>query len=269
MKTTECALAFALLATCATGAMGCGSSSSEGPNVAANDAGAADAAADGLWLGGDADVIVDAAWPVVDGGFALGDAGVLRADRFITKVVSFTPGECAGFGIPSMPGVVMGPPVGGGDDHGGTDVVSLGNAGEIVVSFEPNAIVDGPGVDLLVFENAFLYGNPPRPYAEPGEVSVSDDGVTWKTFACTATAYPYGACAGWHPVYSDPTNGISPVDPSVAGGDAFDLADVGLARARFVRVRDMAHETCGAPPNRGTSNGFDLDAMALVHAETM
>jgi len=209
----------------------------------------------------------DAGWIAVDGGFET-DAGVIRADRFVTKVVSFTPGDCAGFGIPNLPGVVMGPPVGGGDDQGSTDVVSLGNAGEIVVSFEPNAIVDGPGVDLLVFENPFnVGGDPNKPYAEPGEVSVSDDGVTWTTFPCTATSYPYGACAGWHPVYSNPTNGISPVDPKVAGGDAFDLADIGVSRARYVRVRDKSHETCPSAPPRPTTNGFDLDAMAIVNAE--
>ena len=266
MKTTGTWIALGC-ALAAAGAGGCGSSDGS-HSLAADDGGALDAG-QGLPLG-DAASAVDAAWPLVDGGFAVGDAGVIRADRFITKVVSFTPGECAGFGIPSMPGVVIGPPVGGGDDHGSTDVVSLGNAGEIIVSFEPNAIVDGPGVDLLVFENAFdIAGDPTHPYAEPGEVSVSDDGVSWKTFPCTATAYPYGACAGWHPVYSNATNGISPVDPSVAGGDPFDLADVGLARAKFVRVRDKANETCGTPPNRSTSNGFDLDAMAIVHAEKM
>lgn len=233
--------------------------------------GGADVAVDGGGVEGGADAGADASsadggWTVVDGGFET-DGAVLRADRFVTKVVSFTPGDCAGFGIPSMPGIVMGPPVGGGDDQGSTDVVSLGNGGEIVVSFEPNAIVDGPGVDLLVFENPFLIGgDPTKVFAEPGEVSVSDDGVTWATFPCTATMYPYGACAGWHPVYSNPSNGISPVDPRVAGGDGFDLADVGVKRARFVRVRDKTHEACSGG-GRVNTNGFDLDAMAIVNAD--
>jgi hypothetical protein len=209
----------------------------------------------------------DAAWMQVDGGYVIPDAGVVRADRFITKVVSFTPGDCAGFGQASMPAIVMGPPIGGGANQGSTDVVSLGGGGSIVVSFEPNAIVDGPGVDLLVFENPFyIGGDPMKPYAEPGEVSVSDDGVTWTTFPCTATSDPYGACAGWHPVYSNPDNGISPVDPATAGGDPFDLADVGVKRARYVRVVDKTHENCPAQPPRPTTNGFDLDAMSLVNA---
>ena len=206
--------------------------------------------------------------PRVDGGYLAPDGGVLPADRFVTKVVSFTSGECAGFGAGKMPDVVMGPPVGAGDTEGGLDVVSLGTGGEIVLSFEPNAIVDGPGVDVLVFENAFFAGgNPQDVAADPGEVSVSDDGVTWATFPCTATQAPYGACAGWHPVYSSPTNGISPFDTKAAGGDPYDLAAVGLARARFLRIRDRSTQTCPAKPPRANTNGFDLDAVALVNAE--
>ncbi len=221
---------------------------------------------------GDASVSVDADLgterPMVDGGYPVADGGVLRADRFVTHVVSKALGACAGFGLNRMPGVVEGPPIGGGDGTGSLDVLSLGNGGEIVLSFDPNAIVDGAGSDFIVFENPFLIGGDPhKPNAEPGEVSVSEDGVTWKTFPCTATAYPYGACAGWHPVYSSPSNGISPVDPVTAGGDPFDLADVGLASARFVRIRDKANEQC-PPGSPSTTNGFDLDAISIVNART-
>jgi hypothetical protein len=236
----------------------CGASRGGDAHAPTDDASAPDADAAAMTL--------DSGMVATDGGPAT-EAGAVRADRFITKVVSFTPGPCSGFGSANMPGVVMGPPVGGGASMGSTDVVSLGNAGEIVVSFEPNAIVDGPGADLLVFENAFYPGgDPTRVYAEPGEVSVSDDGVTWTTFPCTATSYPYGSCAGWHAVFSNPSNGISPIDPAVAGGDPFDLADVGITRARYVRVRDKTHEDCPTG-SRINTNGFDLDAMAIVNAQ--
>ena len=212
----------------------------------------------------DAGEAIDAA---SDAGAGQGEGGGLAADRFVTGVVSFTPGPCAGFGQSAMPGIVEGPPKGGGASQGSLDVVSLGVGGEIVLSFAPNAIVDGPGVDFIVFENPFdIGGNPDDPYAEPGEVSVSDDGTTWATYPCTATSYPYGECAGWHPVYSAPGNGISPVDPSTAGGDPFDLADVGLTEARFVRIRDVSGEVC---PDAGgpTTDGFDLDAISIVNAQ--
>jgi len=81
---------------------------------------------------------------VVDGGFQGPDGTVIRADRFVTKVVSFTPGDCAGFGLPSMPSVVLGPPVGAGSTAGGLDVVSLGYKGEVVLGFAA-----GAGVGLV------------------------------------------------------------------------------------------------------------------------
>ena len=68
--------------------------------------------------------------PRTDGGFVAPDGGVIREDRFVTDVVSFTPGECAGFGLPAMPDVVKGPPVGAGALAGSLDVVSLGIGGE-------------------------------------------------------------------------------------------------------------------------------------------
>ncbi|MDB4937246.1 MAG: Cell surface protein [Labilithrix sp.] len=208
---------------------------------------------------------------VVDGGFEGPDGSVIRADRFVTKVVSATYGDCAGYGLTAMPGVVLGPPVGGGSLSGGLDVVSLGFKGEIVLGFEPNAIVDGPGVDFLVFENAFwAAGDPDHPAAELGDVSVSEDGVTWKTFPCTPGAGPtYGTCAGWHPVYSAPGNGISSIDPKEAGGDPYDLADLGVTTARFVRIRDLGTVDCPSNPgSKPTTVGFDLDAIAIVNART-
>jgi hypothetical protein len=212
---------------------------------------------------------LDASWTKSEGGFVLLDGGVIPADRFVTKVISFDRGPCSGWGLSQMPEIVEGPPVGGGALMGSLDVFSLGNGGQIVVSFEPNAIVDGDGVDFIIFENPFFIGGSPDDiYAEPGEVSVSDDGVSWTSFLpCTQTTNdpPYGRCAGIHPVYSNPDNGISPLDPATAGGDAYDLADIGVKEARYVRIVDKVVESC--PETGGlTTNGFDLDSIAIVHA---
>ncbi|CAN5351185.1 hypothetical protein BH09MYX1_BH09MYX1_61940 [soil metagenome] len=209
----------------------------------------------------------DGATSLVDGSYSLPDAGTIRADRFVTDVVDFSPGDCAGFGLNRMPTVVQGPPVGFGDGQGSTDVLSLGKGGSIVLGFGTNAIVDATGIDFVVFENAFVYGGD-QIYADPAEVSVSDDGKTWSTFPCTATSAPYGSCAGWHPAYSSPENGISPIDYPACGGDGFDLADLGVARARFVRIRDVGATDCPTnPKDKTTTVGFDLDAIAIVHAE--
>ncbi|MDC0713941.1 cell surface protein [Stigmatella sp. ncwal1] len=182
------------------------------------------------------------------------------ANPFADRVVSFQPGASAGFGQDLFPTVVLGPPRGEGSSAGSLDVLSLGRQGVIVLEFTDIAVVDGPGVDLIVFENAFVR------FPETGVVAVSDDGVTWSEFPCDATnrAGGFPGCAGVKPVFSHPDNGISPTDPAVAGGDGFDLAALGLSRARFVRIRDS-----GANGYSGTSGGFDLDAVAVVNGVSL
>ena len=182
--------------------------------------------------------------------------------RFATSVESFVPGPGPTFGRDKLPGVVLGPPRGGGAANGSLDVVTLGNGGSITLGFAPSAIVDGPGADFIVFENAFFVsGNSEQTYAELASVEVSDDGQLFESFPCTATEAPYGSCAGWHPVYANPDqNAIDPSDPGVAGGDAFDLADLGIAHVRYVRITDRVDLT-------GADGTFDLDAVAIVHGE--
>jgi hypothetical protein len=175
---------------------------------------------------------------------------------FADKVVSFEKGASSGFGQDGYPTIVFGPPHGGGSSIGSMDVLSLGLRGEIVLELTDIGLVDGPGVDLLVFENSF------GRFAETGFVAVSEDGQTWHEFPC-APEDPdggYPGCAGVKHVFSSPDNGISPTDPSVAGGDGFDLATLGVARARFVRIRDSGENAYGF-----TSGGFDLDAIAVVN----
>ncbi|RYZ41285.1 MAG: cell surface protein [Myxococcaceae bacterium] len=185
----------------------------------------------------------------------------LVGDPFADRIVSFSPGAAAGFGQSQLPDIVLGAPQGAGSGSGSLDVLSLGQNGVIVLEFTDIAVTNGPGVDLLVFENPFLRPSG-RPFAETGVVAVSDDGVTWFEFPCASAnaAGNFPGCAGVTPVYSSPGNGISPTDPTVAGGDGFDLAAVGLTRARFVRIRDS-----GANGYAGTSGGFDLDAVAVVN----
>lgn len=178
------------------------------------------------------------------------------APGFASSVVSTSYGDGAGFGQASMPDIVLGPPSGGGSLKGSVDVVSLGLGGEIVLAFEP-AIGDGPGADLIVFENAFLAGGDPNNvFAEPGEVSVSQDAESWLTFVCDPQQ-PAG-CAGVSPVFA--TTASEALDEDGAGGDAFDLQSVGLDQARYVRIRDVG----GKRTPNGTS-GFDLDAVANLH----
>lgn len=206
----------------------------------------------------------------VDGGpgngGAAGDRGLAEAP-YATRIVAFEPGEGAGFGQNKLPDVVLGAPLGGGEQAGSLDVLSLGKGGSIVLGFEPYGIVDGDGPDLLVFENAFWPGGDTSAvFAEPGEVSVSEDGETWSAFPCDGGgdgAGHFPGCAGVTPTEKYDADEVVPLDPAVTGGDAFDLADVGVVRARFVRIRDV-NEMGQAP-----SAGFDLDAVGLVSAERL
>ncbi len=181
--------------------------------------------------------------------------------RFATTVVEFEFGSGQNYGQDHFPDAVLGPPQGGGCCGGSTDVTSLGDGGSVVLGFDGDVIVDQPGADFLVFENAFQTSSSDTStvFAELGIVSVSQDGISWFQFPCTARAYPYGSCAGWHPVFANPkTNSIDPLDPESAGGDPFDLADLGLSWARYVRIVDR-------PEADGGAGTFDLDAVAVVH----
>lgn len=193
----------------------------------------------------------------VDEGSSATDAGVAPPDPCCaTSVVSFTPGEAAGFGQDRMPDVVLGPPEGRGSNAGSLDVVSLGRGGSIVLAFERD-LVDGPGPDLIVFENPFIASDG-SVFAEPGIVAASEDGVTFVSWPCAKDDAEghFPGCAGATPVAA----GVGPSDLAQVGGDGFDLADIGLSRARYVRITDAGTGRYGAP-----SGGFDLDAVAIVN----
>ena len=167
---------------------------------------------------------------------------------FIAEVHSYEPGEGAGFGQDQYPDIVYGPPTGAGENAGSLDVLSLGENGSIVFSFLDIDIIDGEGPDIIIFENSFVG------WVEPGIAEASMDGESWTAWPCDLETYE--GCIGLEPVLSNPDNCIDAQDPTVAGGDALDLADIGLSQIRYVRIRDAGVSGPG---------GFDLDAAAAIH----
>src|SRR5262249_12036449 len=130
-------------------------------------------------------------------------AGTAAAgDPWLDRVRAFEPGTQAGFGAEELPGMVLGKPEGLGLGAGSADVVSLGNNGQIIVSFDDNAVVDGEGDDLVIYENAFLSGS--LVFAEYAFVEVSADGRTWYAFPYDATTHE--GLAGKEPVLSNSDN---------------------------------------------------------------
>jgi len=192
------------------------------------------------------------------------------------------------------------------------EIVSLGAGGELVVAFD-HEVIDDPrnpfGVDLIVFGNAFFSdaaypsGMPAGIFAEGGQIAISADGATWTTVA-GIDADGFAPTRGWldAPPYSavpglEPSDFTRPIDPSITaasmigqdwanlcamydgsgGGAGIDLAPLGLASIRFVRVRvpvgamqsaeidgfsDVAAEVAsGDLDGNGSIDGADLGIM--------
>ena len=193
------------------------------------------------------------------------DTAASRPLPYARRVIDFRPGPGAGHGQDRLPDIVLGPPTSNGVANPSEEVLTLGDGGEIVVGFGEQTIENGPGSDLIVFENPFLIGgSPDQVYAELGEVAVSVDGETWRSFDCQSADNATGewpGCAGWRPVRGYDPRAVLPLDPAISGGDPFDLEDVGLDRANYVRIRDRSsQEVTGV-----TVDGFDLDAVGAIH----
>lgn len=191
------------------------------------------------------------------------------ADYFLSSNddLDITYGVNAGFASHLFPGIIYGVP-----RTGGTHVVSFGGGGSLWIELNNYIIVDGPGVDFTIFENAIhsdLYGI----FAERAQVSVSEDGVDFVSFPCDVFDPDeiYEGCAGVTPV-----NALqNPLNPEVSGGDSFDLSDIGVRVAKYILIEDLntclpgdptyltaeGEILCGAPGQQG----FDLDAMAIIN----
>lgn len=179
---------------------------------------------------------------------------------FAIAAYDFKVGEKAGFGDDLFPGVVLGPPSSEGEESGSTDVLSLGVGGQLTLQFV-GPVYDGEGVDFIVYENPFRYGD--RVFSEPAQIAVSSNGTDWIEFPCAPENPAPNGCAGYEPVLQC----AGETDQSLSaraecGGDQFDLDTIGVEHFEFVRITDRS---LSAPS--GNTGGFDLDAVAGVYFE--
>ena len=198
------------------------------------------------------------------------------------KVISYSIGISGGFGEKYLPGNVLGPPRGGPTPQSSPqELLSLGNGGSITLEFA-DYVTDGSGADFIAFENPIISGN--SVFTETAFVEVSQDGKNFVRFPSVFNADGEGGTgnpanyinlAGVHPVYANPPT-VSATDPAVAGGDQFDLKDVGLKWIRYVRIIDTGYNSVDSRGNliddagnhfacAPDKCGFDLDAVSIVH----
>ncbi|MFH2007516.1 MAG: LIC_13355 family lipoprotein [bacterium] len=173
---------------------------------------------------------------------------------------------------------------------GGDDGFSLGYVdGEdnyLVLDWGEKRVQNGPGTDLVVFENCFLISGGPAVFMDPLIVQVSRDGDTWVSFPHDyihddETVYSnnpahWRGFAGVRPVlYHAEENPVDPFDPLAAGGDHFDLSDLpddggeaeeikreGFRYLRLVTAPSQTNPDTGVPyPKEAISNGADIDGV--------
>lgn len=148
--------------------------------------------------------------------FPMGDVS------FADAVESYGDGDPSPIERAADPQAALGVPDFSADDKGG--YVTLGCAGELVLAFEDNALVDVSGPDLYVFEIG--------PDTEPTALAVSPDGSDWTRVG------------------------------RISGGKAeIDLAPYVAADAefRFVKLVDLK-SACGS----GETPGADIDAVGAI-----
>lgn len=212
------------------------------------------------------------------------------------EVYDFQPEDPATYGHDLLPSIVTGFPGPSSATTGSTQVVSLGTGGSITLDFTNNIIVNGPGPDFIVFENAFFCGTVPGSSADDYSVFVEPvivevfDGSTWKAFDYDgdallqvgsttedATCAPRSlveqltGLAGITPTFSG--DRIVPDDPHVWdpdgiggvsgwGGDAFDLADIGVTQTDRIRLTDSGR----IAGFTGSPQGADIDAVIALNS---
>jgi len=231
-----------------------------------------------------------------------GQAGPEPCNGFGVEVKETHVSADGGYNFGKLPAIVLGGPEAPNTSGGkkgtaptNTGVVSLGSGGSIVLDMGECELVDGFGADLTVFENPFFSATAETPldkfpdiaidqpekvvvWSEAAKVGVSSDGINFKYFPCDFDMAKTGSyfdklqsgCAGITPTLY----GKDPFTPGLengSGGDSFDLADIGVKKARYVKIVSggaFIPLQEGQAPENGVQ-GFDLDAVAVVNGEKL
>ncbi|MFT4603035.1 MAG: hypothetical protein ACI857_003222 [Arenicella sp.] len=159
-----------------------------------------------------------------------------------------------------------------------TDVVSLGDAGEIILGF-PFPIENGTGPDFAIFENSFSHD-----YLELAHVEVSTDGINYVRMPSESAIQTLTQTGTFGTTLAQWTHNLA--GKYIQGfGTPFDLEDiidsvgVNLDSINYVKLIDVVgsiNSTYGSYDALGTiinepypsafeSGGFDLDGVAVIN----
>ena len=201
------------------------------------------------------------------------------------------------------------------------ELVTIGNGGWLTVKFD-HKVLDDPdnpyGLDLIVFGNAFQIigggqgwtnGDPNgvtvsgNGFAEPGIVSVSQDGETWYTFSGGPFADDFAPTLGrvydttnpdksigeWNEWWGHPTDPRVPLDPSLgfssfdgwtvaqiaqeygesAGGTGFDIGQFALPVDPETGWKWIQYVRVADNPGSGATTEIDAFADVIPEPATM
>lgn len=170
-------------------------------------------------------------------------APILNPGVWLADTVKSAPGH-TGSGIGNSNNAVNGVR-GAGLGGGGTDVFSLAYTlanDHIILEWSGHKITNGPGIDFIVFENAFKVSNPSTYFMDIVIVEVSNDTINWCGFNPNYSFTPettysknpadWPRFAGRNSVLFHETTKNFGYDPSLvfdtanSGGDGFDLDEL-------------------------------------------
>lgn len=157
-------------------------------------------------------------------------------------------------------------------------VVSLGDSGVAVVQFF-NAIIDGPGFDFAIFENAFN-----DTFLELAHVEISNDGKTYYKFPSTSLTQFKKQIGAFDGIYTEKIHNLAG-KYRFPFGTPFDISELDSIYPNlpeefyFVRITDVIGSInpdwatkdhlgniINDPwPTPFISSGFDLDAVGMIN----
>jgi len=155
-------------------------------------------------------------------------------------------------------------------------VISLGDGGSVTVYFNP-PIINGPGFDFAVFENAFNDS-----FLELAHVEISENGIDFYRFPSVSLTQTDSQTASFGATFPEKIHNLAG-KYRMPYGTPFDISEINgpnlPSQFHYVRIIDVIGSTdtaLGSKDSKGNiindpwptnfaSSGFDLDAIGVIN----